>query len=124
MCLHQRRFLTSSLAPRDAKYEAREAKRDDAKTKLIAATKDPNVDAAALRQLTETTKKLDELYDLEKDPFEIQNLSKRASYKPVKEKLQRELKKLTARENVVGFTALHNETSISTRGRGRVGSVK
>ena len=38
---------------------------------------------------------LDELYDLERDPYEITNLNRRAAYKPVKEKLQRELKKLT-----------------------------
>ncbi|HZN23402.1 MAG TPA: sulfatase-like hydrolase/transferase [Burkholderiales bacterium] len=38
---------------------------------------------------------LDELYDLERDPYEIQNLNRRASYRPIKEKLQRELKRLT-----------------------------
>jgi hypothetical protein len=38
---------------------------------------------------------LDELYDLDRDPFEIQNLNRRASYAPIKEKLQRELKRLT-----------------------------
>ena len=38
---------------------------------------------------------LDELYDLERDPYEITNVNRRAAYKPVKEKLQRELKKLT-----------------------------
>jgi N-acetylglucosamine-6-sulfatase len=38
---------------------------------------------------------LDELYDLDSDPYEIQNLNRRASHQPVKEKLQRELKRLT-----------------------------
>jgi N-acetylglucosamine-6-sulfatase len=38
---------------------------------------------------------LDELYDLERDPYEIRNLNKSASYRPVKEKLQRELRRLT-----------------------------
>lgn len=38
---------------------------------------------------------LDELYDLERDPYEIVNVNKRASYRPVREKLQRELRKLT-----------------------------
>lgn len=38
---------------------------------------------------------LDELYDLQRDPYEITNLNRRASARPVKEKLQRELKRLT-----------------------------
>jgi arylsulfatase A-like enzyme len=38
---------------------------------------------------------LDELYDLERDPYEIVNVNKRASYRPVREKLQRELRHLT-----------------------------
>ncbi len=38
---------------------------------------------------------LDELYDLERDPYEVVNVNKRASYRPVREKLQRELRKLT-----------------------------
>jgi N-acetylglucosamine-6-sulfatase len=38
---------------------------------------------------------LDELYDLARDPYEIRNLNRSASYRPVKEKLQRELKRLT-----------------------------
>jgi N-acetylglucosamine-6-sulfatase len=37
---------------------------------------------------------LDELYDLEKDPYEIANLSKRPAYKAIKAKLQRELRRL------------------------------
>jgi N-acetylglucosamine-6-sulfatase len=37
---------------------------------------------------------LDELYDLEKDPYEITNLSKRPAYKALKTKLQRELRRL------------------------------
>jgi N-acetylglucosamine-6-sulfatase len=39
---------------------------------------------------------LDELYDLEQDPYEIRNLNRRAAYAPVKERLQRELRRLTA----------------------------
>jgi arylsulfatase A-like enzyme len=38
---------------------------------------------------------LDELYDLDRDPYEITNLNKRASYRPVRDKLQRELRRLT-----------------------------
>jgi len=38
---------------------------------------------------------LDELYDLARDPYEIRNLSRRPSYRTIKEKLQRELKRLT-----------------------------
>jgi N-acetylglucosamine-6-sulfatase len=38
---------------------------------------------------------LDELYDLERDPYEIVNVNKRASYRPLREKLQRELRRLT-----------------------------
>jgi N-acetylglucosamine-6-sulfatase len=38
---------------------------------------------------------LDELYDLERDPYEIVNLNKRASFRPVREKLHRELRRLT-----------------------------
>jgi N-acetylglucosamine-6-sulfatase len=38
---------------------------------------------------------LDELYDLEKDPYEIKNLSKSAAHRPLKAKLQRELKRLS-----------------------------
>ncbi|MGH8617649.1 MAG: sulfatase-like hydrolase/transferase [Burkholderiales bacterium] len=37
---------------------------------------------------------LDELYDLEKDPYEIANLSKRPAYQAIKTKLQRELRRL------------------------------
>ncbi|MGZ5119064.1 MAG: sulfatase-like hydrolase/transferase [Burkholderiales bacterium] len=39
---------------------------------------------------------LDELYDLDKDPYEIANVNKRPAYRVVKERLQRELRKLTA----------------------------
>ena len=39
---------------------------------------------------------LDELYDLERDPYEIRNLNRSAAYRPVRERLQRELKRLTA----------------------------
>jgi arylsulfatase A-like enzyme len=38
---------------------------------------------------------LDELYDLERDPYEVVNVNKRASYRPVREKLQKELRRLT-----------------------------
>ena len=38
---------------------------------------------------------LDELYDLDRDPFEILNVNKRPSYRPVRDKLQRELRRLT-----------------------------
>jgi N-acetylglucosamine-6-sulfatase len=39
---------------------------------------------------------LDELYDLERDPYEISNVNKRSSYAPVRTRLQRELRRLTA----------------------------
>jgi N-acetylglucosamine-6-sulfatase len=38
---------------------------------------------------------LDELYDLEKDPYEILNVNKKPAYRPIREKLKRELKRLT-----------------------------
>jgi N-acetylglucosamine-6-sulfatase len=38
---------------------------------------------------------LDELYDLERDPYEVVNVNKRASYRSVREKLQRELRRLS-----------------------------
>jgi N-acetylglucosamine-6-sulfatase len=38
---------------------------------------------------------LDELYDLEKDPFELANLSKRPAYRAVRSRLQRELRRLS-----------------------------
>jgi N-acetylglucosamine-6-sulfatase len=38
---------------------------------------------------------LDELYDLERDPYEIVNVNKRASYRGVRDKLQRELRRLS-----------------------------
>jgi arylsulfatase A-like enzyme len=38
---------------------------------------------------------LDELYDLDKDPYEITNLNKRPAYRAVRAKLQRELRRLT-----------------------------
>jgi hypothetical protein len=37
---------------------------------------------------------LDELYDLEKDPYEITNVAKRPAYRAVRAKLQRELRRL------------------------------
>ena len=37
---------------------------------------------------------LDELYDLEKDPYEIANVIRRPALRPVREKLQRELRRL------------------------------
>jgi arylsulfatase A-like enzyme len=39
---------------------------------------------------------LDELYDLEKDPYEIRNVNKRPAYRDVREKLQRELRRLSS----------------------------
>jgi arylsulfatase A-like enzyme len=39
---------------------------------------------------------LDELYDLDRDPYEIVNLIKRPRYRAVREKLQRELRRLTS----------------------------
>ena len=39
---------------------------------------------------------LDELYDLEKDPFELKNLIKSKAYAPIREKLRRDLKVLVA----------------------------
>jgi arylsulfatase A-like enzyme len=38
---------------------------------------------------------LDELYDLENDPFELANLSKRPAYRAVRARLQRELRRLS-----------------------------
>jgi N-acetylglucosamine-6-sulfatase len=39
---------------------------------------------------------LDELYDLDRDPYEILNVNKRPPYREVRTRLQRELKRLTA----------------------------
>jgi N-acetylglucosamine-6-sulfatase len=39
-------------------------------------------------------RELDELYDLEKDPYEITNVAKRPAYRAVRAKLQRELRRL------------------------------
>ena len=39
---------------------------------------------------------LDELYDLERDPFEIENLNRSRKLAPVRDKLQRELRRLVA----------------------------
>jgi N-acetylglucosamine-6-sulfatase len=39
---------------------------------------------------------LDELYDLERDPYEIRNLNRSRAYAPVRDKLRRELRKLVA----------------------------
>ena len=39
---------------------------------------------------------LDELYDLEKDPYEINNVVKRPAYRTTRDKLRRELRKLAA----------------------------
>jgi arylsulfatase A-like enzyme len=38
---------------------------------------------------------LDELYDLEQDPFELTNVNGKAAYGTVRTKLQKELKRLT-----------------------------
>ncbi len=37
---------------------------------------------------------LDELYDLDKDPYEIANVIRRPAYRPIRDRLQRELRKL------------------------------
>jgi arylsulfatase A-like enzyme len=39
---------------------------------------------------------LDELYDLDKDPYEINNVAKRTAYRATRDKLKRELRKLAA----------------------------
>jgi arylsulfatase A-like enzyme len=39
---------------------------------------------------------LDELYDLERDPYELVNVAKRPAYRAVRERLQRELRRLAA----------------------------
>lgn len=39
---------------------------------------------------------LDELYDLERDPYEINNLARRSAHRATRERLQRELRKLAA----------------------------
>ena len=39
---------------------------------------------------------LDELYDLERDPWELKNLIRSKAAAPVRDKLKRELKKLVA----------------------------
>ena len=41
---------------------------------------------------------LDELYDLERDPYELANLNRSRAYAPVRDKLRRELAKLVAAE--------------------------
>jgi len=38
---------------------------------------------------------LDELYDLERDPYELTNLARRPAQRPLRERLQRELRRLT-----------------------------
>ena len=39
---------------------------------------------------------LDELYDLERDPYELSNLNRSRAVAPVREKLRRELRRLVA----------------------------
>jgi arylsulfatase A-like enzyme len=39
---------------------------------------------------------LDELYDLERDPYELVNVARRPAYRAVREKLTRELRRLAA----------------------------
>jgi arylsulfatase A-like enzyme len=38
---------------------------------------------------------LDELYDLEKDPYELANVIRRPAYRAVRERLRRELRRCT-----------------------------
>ena len=42
------------------------------------------------------TGELDELYNLDRDPYELKNLNRSRAYAPVRDKLRRELRKLTA----------------------------
>ena len=42
------------------------------------------------------TRELDELYDLDRDPYELANLNRSRAHAPVREKLRRELRKLVA----------------------------
>ena len=39
---------------------------------------------------------LDELYDLDRDPFELVNVIRRPAYRAVRERLRRELRRLVA----------------------------
>jgi arylsulfatase A-like enzyme len=39
---------------------------------------------------------LDELYDLERDPYEINNLARKPAHRATRERLQRELRQLAA----------------------------
>jgi arylsulfatase A-like enzyme len=41
-------------------------------------------------------RELDELYDLDKDPYEVANLINRPAYRAVRERLRRELRSLVA----------------------------
>ncbi len=43
-----------------------------------------------------TAGELDELYDLDRDPYELKNLNRSRAYAPVRDKLRRELRKLVA----------------------------
>jgi hypothetical protein len=40
---------------------------------------------------------LDELYDLDRDPYEPTNLAGQPDYRPVRQKLQRELRRLATK---------------------------
>jgi hypothetical protein len=42
------------------------------------------------------THELDELYDLDADPYELTNLNSRGAYRPARERLRRELRRLAA----------------------------
>jgi N-acetylglucosamine-6-sulfatase len=43
-----------------------------------------------------TASELDELYDLDRDPYELKNLNRSRAYAPVRDKLRRELRRLVA----------------------------
>jgi hypothetical protein len=40
---------------------------------------------------------VEELYDLDRDPYELMNLAKQPEYRPVRQQLQRELRRLATK---------------------------